>query len=91
MKTVKKCKYVAPIKPGHERIDEYKLTTRRTLRKGQVCKIHGQRGGMFEFLYATKHSATGIVQLTFVGGKSGHRLERTFLPDRVGAFVGRAS
>jgi hypothetical protein len=70
-----------------ERLDEYKIGPRRTLRPGQVVKIHGVRAAEFEFMYAERHTETGAVNLTFVGGRNGHRMVRTFTPDRVSKFV----
>lgn len=70
-----------------ERLDEYRLGPRRTLRPGQVVKITGQRGAEFEFMYAERHTETGEVNLTFVGGRRGYRLTRSFKPDKVGKFV----
>jgi len=70
-----------------ERLDEYRLGPRRTLRPGQVVKITNARGAEFEFMYAERHTETGEVNLTFVGGRRGYRLTRSFKPDRVGKFV----
>lgn len=70
-----------------ERLDTYKIGPRRTLRPGQVVKVTGVRGAEFEFMYAERHRETSDVNLTFVGGRNGYRLVRTFKPDRVGRFV----
>ena len=70
-----------------ERLSEYRLGPRRTLRQGQIVKITGVRAAEFEFMYAERHTETGDVNLTFVGGRTGHRLIRCFHPDRVGKFV----
>lgn len=70
-----------------ERLSEYRLGPRRNLTPGQIVKITGARGAEFEFMYAERHTETGDVNLTFVGGRSGHRLTRSFKPDRVGRFV----
>ena len=83
-------RYVAPTDEHiskWERLSEYKLGPRRTLRPGQVVKIAGQRGAEFEFMYAERHSETEQVNLTFVGGRRGYRLTRSFTPDKVGKFV----
>ena len=69
-----------------ERLNEYRIG-RRTLIPGQVVKISGERGARFEFLYAERHVETGVVNLTFVGGRAGYRLTRCFTPDKVGKFV----
>jgi hypothetical protein len=69
-----------------ERLEEYKIG-RRTLRPGQVVKITNERGAHFEFLYAERHTETEQVNLTFVGGRHGHRMFRSFKPERVKQFV----
>lgn len=70
-----------------ERLTEYKIG-RRKLVPGQVVKVaNGGRGAVYEFMYAERHIETGAVNLTFVGGTSGHRLVRTFKPERVKQFL----
>jgi hypothetical protein len=82
-------RYVAP-DASHgthwERMDTAKIG-RRALRPGQVVKIKGQRAASFMFLYAERHVVSGEVNLTFVGGKVGHKITRCFKPDKVGAFL----
>jgi hypothetical protein len=82
-------RYVSPDvshQTNWERLPEFKVG-RRMLKRGQVVKIHGQRGAHFEFLYGERNIETGAVALTFVGGAHGHRLTRSFKPEKVGAFL----
>lgn len=69
-----------------EHLEEFPINV---LRQGQVVKI-SRCPGVFEFQYAERNTETGAVNLTFVGGRPGQRLVRTFTPERVGEFLWRA-
>lgn len=79
-------RYQAP-NDGHvnawERMETFPV---RVLTPGQVVKI-SRCPGVFEFQYAERNIETNAVNLTFVGGRPGQRLLRTFTPERVGEFL----
>lgn len=60
----------------------YRLRPKTVLVPGRsVVKIRGERGATFVY-QGWKSDAGGDV-LTFVGGKSGHRLTRSFRPEQI--------
>lgn len=65
-----------------ERFEEWKVG-RVILTKGRSVKISGVRAATFEFQYAERNRETGKVILTVVGGHAGHRMTRSFEPERV--------
>lgn len=69
-----------------ERLPEFKVG-RTTLTAGRSVKISGCRAATFEFQYAERNIETGAVAVTFVGGRNGHRMTRTFPADRIKAVL----
>ena len=82
-------RYQSPVEVKWHIEQQYRISERRVLRPGMVCTIKGQRGGMFRYQYAQIHNETGAVSLAFVGGRSGHIMDRFFRPEQVGRILRR--